>query len=80
MKKITNVSLQDFRGVLRQLGLVLVRTTGGHEFWTKAGLPRPVVVQTHIEPIPLHIIMSNLHTLGLSKQEFMKFLESTDKR
>lgn len=73
---IKNVSLKYFRKFLIYVGCELKRTSGGHEVWTKNGLLRPVIIQTHITPIPIHIIKNNLRTLGLSMEDLEIFIKS----
>ena len=38
MKKLSNITVKEFRDLLVQLGLQPLRTAGGHEIWTKPGL------------------------------------------
>ncbi len=73
---LSNVSIAQFRAILSALGLVCVRTKGGHEAWSKDGMTRPVIFQTHVDPIPEFIIRSNLRTLGISREEFIRLLNS----
>jgi len=75
MKKLSNVSIAEFRSVLTKLGLDKKRTKGGHEAWMKPGMSRPVIFQTHVDPVPEMVIKSNLRTLGISKEDFLKMLE-----
>lgn len=35
---------------------------------------RSVVFQTHIDPIPRHVVYSNLATLGLNREDFELWL------
>jgi hypothetical protein len=44
----------------------------------KEGLRRPIVLQTHIDPVPLPIVLKNLKTIGISKEAFLAFLEGKD--
>lgn len=37
MKKLSNISLKEFRAVLTALGLHKMRTKGGHEAWVREG-------------------------------------------
>ena len=48
MKKLSNITLKEFRAVLTALSLHKMRTKGGHEAWVCEGLKRPVIIQTHI--------------------------------
>ena len=75
MKKLSNISLTEFRAVLSSLGLSLQRTKGGHEAWSKAGMTRPVIIQTHVEPIPEFIVQNALRNLGINKQQLLSLLE-----
>lgn len=73
---IKNISLETFRSFLKYSGLNLIRTSGGHEIWSGKKLTRPVILQTHIDPIPLFIIKNNLRSMGSSLKEFRAYLDS----
>lgn len=75
MKKLSNISVKEFRDILTRLGLQPLRTAGGHEIWTKNGLKRTVVFQTHVEPIPEFIVRNAIRDLGMSRDEFISKLE-----
>jgi len=75
MKTLSNISIIEFRNVLKELGLQQVRVKGGHEAWSKPGMSRPVIFQTHINPLPEFIVKNNLRTLEITKQEFLSILE-----
>lgn len=75
MRGLNNVTLAEFRDYLRQNGLSQVRTKGGHEAWMKQGMTRPIVIQTHKDPIPEFVIQNNLRTLGISRKDFVAWLE-----
>lgn len=75
MRNLSNISVAEFRAVLQMLGLEKVRTKGGHEAWMKPGMTRPVIIQTHVEPIPEFIVRNDLKNMGISKQEFLELLE-----
>jgi hypothetical protein len=73
---ISNIPLETFRCFLRHNGLKHVRTSSGHEVWSGVAFTRPVIIQTHIDPIPLFVIKTNLRTMGLTLTDLRKFLES----
>jgi len=73
---IKNVSIKNFKSFLLHYGLKQIRIEGGHEIWSGKELTRPVVFQTHIDPVPLFIIKSNLRTMGLTLKDLRKFLDS----
>ena len=75
MRTLSNITINEFRSVLELLGLSKIRTKGGHEAWMKKGMTRPIIIQTHENPIPEFIIRNNLRIIGLSKQEFLDILE-----
>lgn len=76
MSTVKNIPLKDFKRFLIHAGCKLARTSGGHEIYSKPGLLRPIVVQSHITPIPIHIVKSNLRTLGLSIDNLIDFLKN----
>ena len=76
MKRLSNISLREFRDFLTSQGLHLFRTKGGHEAWFKEGLTRPVIIQTHEDPVPEDVVCANLRTLNISKSDFLKVLNN----
>lgn len=74
MGTLSNISIDDFRSHLLANGLECIRTTGGHEVWSKPGMTRPVILQTHIEPIPEFIVKNNLRSIGKTRKEFEEYL------
>lgn len=75
-KHLKNISLKLFRKYLEYKGLKHIRTTAGHEVWCKKDLPRPIIIQTHVDPIPEYIIKTNLKTLKVDRNDFIDFLEN----
>ena len=71
---IKNIKLATFRKFLKHKGLKKIRTSGGHEVWSHPDLTRPVILQSHIDPIPQFVIASNLRTMKSSKKELIDFL------
>jgi len=76
MGKLKNIPLKTFRDYLVFCGLKLIRTRGGHEIWSGKNLRRPVVLQTHVDPVPEFIIKNNLRTIGKKEEHLLKFLEN----
>lgn len=76
MRKITNISISEYRQFLKQMGCTYLRTTGGHELWSKENLPRPLTFQTHIEPIPAFIIKQHLRYLDITTRQFLDFMDN----
>lgn len=78
--KLSNVSLADFRRFLFEIGCSRTATykrtkgRGGHEKWNKEGLARPIVIQTHEDPVPEFIVKNALRDLGLTRDEFFNIM------
>ncbi len=75
-RAIKNVPLETFRSFLFYKGLKPIRTSSGHEVWSGKILTRPVILQTHIDPVPLFVIKNNLRTMGLTLNDLRNYLES----
>lgn len=73
-RKLGNISLKDFRTFLKKIGCVCSSIEGGHEKWVREGLKRPVVLQSHIEPVPEFIVKNTLRNLGLSKEDYFNVM------
>jgi hypothetical protein len=76
MGKLDTVSLKLFRKFLLSQGLEMRGTSGGHEIWLKPGMLRPVVIQTHVDPVPIGHIATNLASMHVDKVKLMEFLGS----
>ena len=76
MRNLSNVTIVEFRAIMLLLGLTKVRTNGGHEAWMKAGMTRPAIVQTHVDPVPEYVLRNNLRVIGISRDEFLALLEN----
>jgi hypothetical protein len=71
---LKNISLNSFRSFLIFHGLKKIRISGGHEIWSSQKLKRPVIIQSHINPIPEFIIRNNLRNMGLTKNDLLNYL------
>lgn len=71
---LKNVDLKLFKKFLEYQGCKIIRTKGGHEIWSRKDLLRPIVLQTHIDPIPEFIVKNNLKLLGCSKEDFHNWI------
>lgn len=71
---IDNIPLKKYRYFLESRGLKVIRTSGGHEVWARYDLGRPVILQTHIDPVPGFIVRGNLKTIGATKKELLDYL------
>lgn len=73
-RKLSNITLNHYREFLEKAGCKKIRTEGGHEVWSREDLLRPIIVQTHVQPVPEFIIKNALRNLGLTKQDFFNIL------
>lgn len=73
---LKNVPLSIFQKFLTKQGCKNVRTTGGHQHWSRADLLRPITIQTHIDPIPERILKQALAALDIDKESFKGLLDS----
>lgn len=71
---LKNITPKQFKSFLIFKGLKHIRTTGGHEIWSRNDLRRPAVIQTHEDPIPESIVKNNLRTINSSKEELLNYL------
>lgn len=73
-RTLSNISLKEFRAFLDYIGCEKISVKGGHEKWKRKGAVRSLVFQTHKDPIPRHVVYSNLKTLGLKREDFELWL------
>ena len=73
-QKLSNISLATIRAFLIACGCEHVSTEGGHEKWRKVGLTRPIIIQTHIDPVPEFIVKNILRNLQMSKADFFEIM------
>ncbi|MBI4829282.1 MAG: type II toxin-antitoxin system HicA family toxin [Nitrospinae bacterium] len=74
MPRITPVQWQRLIKVFRAAGFSESRMEGSHTIMTKPGAPRPVVIP-HYASVGRDIIISNMKTAGLSRDEYLRLLE-----
>lgn len=74
-RHLRNIDISQFESFLE---LALCRYIGiknGHAKYFRADLGRPIIFQTHIDPIPEFIVKNALRTLEISKKDFWEILE-----
>lgn len=71
-QKISNLSLATVRKLLSKKGCKHIRTKGGHETWTRTDLLRPIIIQTHVDPVPSFIVQQILRTLDMDRDDLKK--------
>lgn len=75
MKTLKNISIADFKKILAELGCHYHRSKGGHEAWLREGLKRPIIFQTHVDPVPEMVVRNAIRDLELTREEFLKLYE-----
>ena len=71
-KKYPPLSLREFEKILNTFEIVNRRTRGGHVILTIRTTKRNVTIvyQTHVDPVPLHVIKNTIKSLGVSVKDF----------
>lgn len=69
---LRNVSLKDCRKFLDLTGCKHIRSSGGHDVWTRSDFLRPIVLQSHIDPVPERIMKQILTALEMDRDEFVE--------
>lgn len=72
--KPSNLPLSTVRKILLNQGCKKFDIKAGHEKWTRSDLHRPIVIQTHIDPVPEFIVLQIMRTLKLTRDEMEKIL------
>ena len=72
--QLNNISIAEFQAFLELAQCKYIDIKGGHEKWTRSDLRRPIIFQTHINPIPEFIVRNNLRSLGCSKADYHSIL------
>lgn len=76
MPRISPIHYRKLAKVFEEKGFVYLRTQGDHLIYTKNGIVRPVVIPKYRE-IPEFIILRNLKTAGITRNEYLKLLKKT---
>ncbi len=73
--KPSNLPLATIRKILSHVGCKKFDIKGGHEKWTRSDLLRPIVIQTHIDPVPTFIVLQIMRTLSITRDDMKKILK-----
>lgn len=74
MPRITPISYQRLCRAFELAGFTLVRQEGDHRVYTKSGIARPIIIPCY-RAVPVFIIMNNLRTAGIAREEYFSLLE-----
>jgi predicted RNA binding protein YcfA (HicA-like mRNA interferase family) len=78
MPKIGTIHWKEFEKFLLSQGCEFKREKGDHRIYWKAGMNRPIVVPRDTQ-LPQMIILNNLRTLGIERDEYLSFLKRLKK-
>lgn len=73
---LKNIPLKTFRDFLKWKGCKHIRDKGGHEIWARPDLYRPIVIQSHVDPVPEFIVRQVLRSLNATEKDYIDFLKS----
>jgi predicted RNA binding protein YcfA (HicA-like mRNA interferase family) len=74
-RKITPVPYQTLVKVFEAEGFTVSRHRGDHLILTKPGVSQPVVIKTSPREVPVTHIMTNLRTVGISRERYFELLD-----
>lgn len=75
MPKLGPIHYKKLAKVFEKKGFVYDRTKGDHLIYIKVGVIRPIVIPKY-KDIPEFIILRNLKTAGIARQEYLQLLEN----
>ena len=75
MAALAPVHYKTLSAVFERAGFVFDRQRGDHLIYTKAGIPRPLVIPAYRE-VPVFIIKNLLRTAGMSREEYLEILQN----
>src|SRR5690554_6655009 len=78
-KHLRNISISQFESFLELACCKYNKTKGGHAKYLRSDLNRPIIFQTHIDPVPEFIVKNNLRLLNISRKQFWDILNSKAK-
>ena len=73
-RKLHPIKTRTFRKFLKKQNCKFVRIKGDHEIWRKQNLIRDIVFVTNEKEVPPFHIKTNLKTLNISVEEFLKII------
>lgn len=74
-RKLSNIPVKALRTFLEAQGLNLIKSSkgrGGHEKWSRSDLDRPIIIQTHVDPVPEFIVKQVIRHLGMDRNTFLE--------
>ena len=75
MPRIQSIHWKDFEKFLFNMGCEFKREKGDHRVYWRKSLKRPIIIPRDTS-LPVFIILNNLKVLGISREKYLKTLES----
>ena len=75
MARLTPVHWRRLEKVFLAAGFEFVRQAGSHRAYSRIDTARPVIIPVYDE-VPVSVIKNNLKTAGLSRDVYLRLLES----
>lgn len=63
------------RWFLESQNMKYMGDTGGHCKYIRSDLNRPIIIQSHIDPVPEFIVKQILNHLKFSKKQFHEYIQ-----
>lgn len=74
MPRITPINWKVLECIFLKAGFIFKRQEGSHRSYVKKGILRPIVIPTYKE-VDVMIIMSNLRSAQISRDDYFKYLK-----
>ncbi|AJA67509.1 type II toxin-antitoxin system HicA family toxin [Myroides odoratimimus] len=74
--KLSNIPLKTMCWFIEHNGCKDVGGIGGHKKYVRKDLTRPIIIQSHIDPVPEFIVKQILRHLGFDKKQFHEYLKA----
>ena len=80
VQAIRPIRWQKFEKFILDCGCSFVRQKGSHRVYSKPEMLRPIIIPAHTFDIPVGVIRSNLRTLGVTQEEYLKYISAHAKK
>lgn len=73
MPRIVPLHYRKLARAFERAGFILDRQEGDHLIYVRPGIKRPIVIPMYHD-VPIFIILNNLRSAGMTRQEFLDLL------
>ncbi len=78
-RHLRNITISKFESFLELTHCKFIKNEKGHNKYFRSDLNRPIIFQSHIDPIPEFIVKNLLRLLNYSRDDFYDILEGKKK-